>query len=478
MADKAVSPRGGVTGPQKDEGIFGGGAPPPPPATSKATGERSIFTKFINAHPSLKKNGLPTLIWQNANTRYGGITPTQLAAVIYLESKGDKNAKSKAGALGVAQIYDNTAPTTNAAGVPFFRPGNYVITEQDKLNPAFAIQYAAWRLSGYASTHGGSIDDIWVGGYNPNYKAGVDGPANPVSSLLPKGYVGTAASTVDQNAGKSVDTSAVTQGMKDPWVVGVSKAGKLIVNSSPVAPKNTILYDGAPLTASGFKSVQRSLDNYFASYTGGRANPGTVLQYIQKGWGTYALTVALSKSKGFANSPIYKKYAPAYQDVGKDLLAPGKSVPSSLIKAGIINGWDSSTFAAVLRKQPGYIQSNEFKSTVATIQNVHQSIMGIPDANSQATIQEAAAAGWKPDQYAAWLRSQPQYTSSPEYQTKTLGFLSALGLITGATPVLKKGLPNPVNPNPTDKTMVPNDPRLTSPHPLTRPEDTVATLNG
>lgn len=437
-----------------------------------ATGEKAIFIKFVNDHKSLRPYA--NAIWQAAG-RYGGITPTELAAVIYRESGGNKDAKSKVGALGLAQIYDNSASATNAAGVPFFRQ-DHNISSEDKTNPAFAIQYAAWRLSGYASTHGGSIDDTWVGGYNPNYKSGVDGPANPITSLLPKGYVGTASSTPDQKAGASVDTTDISNSLRDPWVTGVSKNGKLIVKAGAVAPGNTVMYDGLPMRASDFKSLSRQLDTYFRSYTGGGVNPATVLQYVKKGWSPYTLTVALAKSPKFATSPIYKKYAPEYQDVAKDLLGPGESTPQKLITAGILNGWDQGTFAAVVRKLPGYVQSNEFKENEATLTNVHQSIMGIPDENAQLTINQATAAGWKADQYAAWLRSQPTYTQSPEYQSKALSFLGALGLITGQNPVLKKGtVPASQNPYGSTNTEIPTDPRLMNAQPLKPAEDTIPT---
>jgi hypothetical protein len=103
--------------------------------------------------------------------------------------------------------------------------------------------------------------------------------------------------------------------------------------------------------------------------------------------------------------------------------------------------------------------------------------MGVPDGTAQMTIAQATAAGWKADQYAAWLRSQPTYTQSPEYQTKALTFLGSLGLITGQNPVLKKGTtPASQNPNKSiDNASIPIDKRLSAPGPLNAPEDTVVT---
>ncbi len=441
---------------------------------TKATGERGTFVQFIRAHPSLK--GYAGTIWSAANT-YGGITPTQLAAVLLVESGGDKGAKSSKGALGIAQIHDNVANATNDAGVPFFRP-NHTITTQDKQDTAFSIKYAAWRLSGYASTHGGSIDDIWKGGYNPGYapgNAGYIGP-NPISAVLPKGYVGTAGNTIDTTAGKSAATTAVEQGIKNPWVIGVSKDGKLKVAYASVAPKNAVSYDGTPMDVSSFLSLKRQLESYFVSYTGGRPDNKTVLTYVNKGWGPYSLTIALSKTPGFSKSPIWKSEAPAYQEAAKDLLPQGASVPADLIRSAILNQWTQGDFQAFLRSGQGYVQSTEFKNNSDTLLNVHQSIMGVPDASGMQAIQQAALAGWKPDQYAAWLRSQPEYTQSPEYQSKTLNFLSALGLITGHQTILTQGQSKD-KPPVIDTGALPNDKRL-PPGKITAPEDTVPTFSG
>lgn len=340
------------------------------------------------------------------------------------------------------------------------------------------IRFSAYLLSHAVAQYG--YDGAYTQGYNPNDPNKLAAWAS-IQKTLKSVPASVGPLSPSSGAGQQQPPGAPpTKYTNNLWVVGVSKDGKKVLTAPDDGiniPKNVVTYDGAPMHITDFKSQSRQLDPYFRSFTGGRPSPGMVLNYIQKGWSPYALTVALAKSKHFTSSPIYKKYAPAYQDAAKDLLAPGESVPQSLIKTGVINGWDSTTFAAVLRRNPGYVQSNEFKSNTATLSNVHQSIMGVPDAEAQAQIQQVAAAGWKPDQYAAWLRSQPQYTSSPEYQSKTLSFLSALGLITGGTPVLKQGAA-PANTNLPDATAVPNDPRLTAPGTMARPEDTMATLNG
>jgi hypothetical protein len=215
------------------------------------------------------------------------------------------------------------------------------------------------------------------------------------------------------------------------------------------------------------------LETYFVSYTGGRPSNKVLLNYVKLGWSPYSLTVSLAKSKQFTNSPIYKRSAPALQEAAKSVLGQGQKLDIGLLRSAIVNGWSGSELQAVLRTKPNYTSSNEFKQNTATLLNVHQSIMGTPDAGGMNTIQQAAAAGWDANQYAAWLRAQPQYVQSPEYQTKSLNFLSSIGLITGEQPVLKKGKETEPNPNP-GMGKLPTDKRLPAGK-LTNPEDTFAT---
>jgi len=213
------------------------GAPPPPPPPppkpqGKTTGERGIFDRFINSHTALKPYA--GQIWADANNA-GGITPTELAATLWLESRGNPSASNPSGALGLAQILDTSANPTNAAGVPFFR-ANRQISRQDKLNPSFAIQYMAWRMSGAVQKYG-SLDVAYVKGYNPNFTG--TGP----SGFLPKGYVGTPNQTVKQTVTKSQQTAGLKNTLNDPWVVE-TKAGFKYVNSpeTPIFTKGKIFY--------------------------------------------------------------------------------------------------------------------------------------------------------------------------------------------------------------------------------------------
>lgn len=345
------------------------------------------------------------------------------------------------------------------------------------LNYGVNLRYSAYLLSHAVSNNGYS--QAYINGYNPTDPNKMKAWAAIQKTLK------TVPSSVPPLAPSSGPAPGVSAGQNPsdtthqaPYVVGV-RNGKLLVAPSPdgtTPPKNAVLYDGTPMTTSDWKSLARQLQPYFVSYTGGRPSNQMLLNYVQKGWSTYSLTVALSKDKNFTNSPIYKKSAPEYQDAVRNILPPGQKIPQNLLRSAIVNGWDVGALQGVLRQSPGYVESSEFKDNTATLLNVHNSIMGTPDEQGMNTIKQAALAGWDANQYAAYLRSQPTYTSSPEYQTKALNFLQALGLITGAQPVLKKGVPAPETANPAVGPL-PTDSRVPAGS-LSAPEDTVATLNG
>ena len=416
--------------------------PPPPPASTKSKGEKGTFTTFINAHAALKPYANDIWTWAN---NYGGVTPTQLAAVIWLESKGNPEAVSTAGAKGLAQIYDTKANAQNAAGVPFFR-GNLTITDTDKANPAFAIRYAAWRLSGYAATHGGSIDQVWQGGYNPNYKPGVDGPANPVSQYLPKGYVGTATTTATAAAGRSVDTAAVTAATKselyDRWaVLGADGRVKFVKINDPAAPpKNVLKYGPTPLTQSQF--VQTWKQNYqdtFFSYTGRQASGKEIAAILSNAPSLYTLANTLAKTKSFTSSPTYKAHAPGIVAIAKQAYGESWKVDRSFVAKAIAENWDQATLEQNIRSRPEYFQGPRFKDDVAKLGNVYTSIYGqTDDPGTKSVVDRVARDGWTQDQFAAWLRTQPEYRSSQEFKTKAISFAQQLGLITGDQVALTK----------------------------------------
>ncbi len=410
--------------------------PPPPPAPpvaqSKASGERGTFDQFINAHKALKPYA--SQIWQWANY-YGGITPTQLAALLTFESRGNKNAQSGAGALGLAQIFDNSADATNASGVPFFR-SNRNISQQDKLNPVFAIRYAAWRMSGATEKYG-SVDAAYLQNYNPNYT----GSTTPISALLPKGYVGTASSSIDTSAQKSATTSQVTQGIKDPWVVLTSKGQIGFVNAA-IPPKNAVTYGGTPITRTEYTQIwkQTYADTFFA-YTGRQANAKEISKILAQAPSVYTLSNQLAGDKTFANSPVYKQHAPGLVAVGKSVLGNDWKPSGGIIRDAIAQNWDQATFEQHLRSSPAYLQSPEFKTNLAQNTSAFQAIYGgeaTDDTAIKNDLQQKTLAGWTPTELQAWARQQPAYKQSDEYQAKATVFAQNLGLITGQQATLSQ----------------------------------------
>ena len=352
---------------------------------------------------------------------------------MWKESGGNPSARSPVGALGLAQIQDTAANPTNAAGVPFFRQ-NRQISQQDKLNPSFAIQYMAWRMSGAVQKYG-SLDAGYVKGYNPNYTG--TGP----SALLPKGYVGTPSQTSTQTATRSVGTSAVTSAMKDPWVVQ-TKSGFKYVNS-PTPPKGTITYGGQPITQSEFTQVwkQTYADTFFA-YTGRNAKPNEIVSILKSAPSVYTLGNQLAGEKSFANSPVYKKSAPGLVQYARTILGQNWKPSGGIIREAIAQNWDQSTFYAHLKTLPAYQQGPEFKTNLAQNQSVFESVYGTNSNNDpavQALLKQKTLAGWTTDQFKAWLEAQPAYKHTAAYQAKAVSFLSQMGLITGAVPTLSGG---------------------------------------
>lgn len=241
------------------------------------------------------------------------------------------------------------------------------------------------------------------------------------------------------------DTSAAAQQgnsiqppvFNDPYISGMTKQGKF---TTTLDPNKAMQYNGAPLTRSAFLTVKDGLTSHYVSYTGGRPTDRQIITYISQNWNTYTLDLLLSHGKKFTNSPIYKQYSANLGASLADLMPKGQKVPEDLIRQAAVNGWSADAVAAKLRKMKGYTNSKEFSGNVATLMNVHTSIMGNPDPGAMVSIKDAALAGWNADQYAAYLRAQPAYRRSPEYQSKALTILGALGLITGARPILAKGV--------------------------------------
>lgn len=429
--------------------------------TPKATGKGSPYQQFI-AYWRKKTDGsyltpaTATAIYEAAMAEH--VNPVAFAALILNESRGDFNVSdSKAGAIGIGQLM----PSSFADGkmtLPW--EASHVITEADLRDPGTNLRLAAWYMGQLV----GKYPSDWYGRYNAGPKADPKVTQQIQNQFTKKwispwnkNYVPTSPTSPPGKAGQQVPggTAPPAQDFtfKDPYVAGISvgrtgsgmqggpegaptQGGKFITTNDP---NKALQYNGFPLTRSAFKSLTASLAPYYVSYTGRRPTPGQIASFVKNNWTTYTLEQLLSKSPHFQDSPIFKQQGTALQDAVKEILPTGGKVPKELMRQAILNNWDASTLASELRKQPTYLNSNEFKGNIATLLNVQTSIMGSADAQSMISIKDAALAGWNSDQYAAWLRSQPGYVNSEEYHSKAMTMLDALGALTGRQVTLKPG---------------------------------------
>jgi peptidoglycan lytic transglycosylase len=85
-----------------------------------------------------------------ANAEARGIDPALLAAVVYVESRFDPNARSGAGALGLMQVLPETAE-----GIAL-RTGGTEFVAADLRDPEINIRYGSWYLAHLAERYGSS----------------------------------------------------------------------------------------------------------------------------------------------------------------------------------------------------------------------------------------------------------------------------------------------------------------------------------
>ena len=105
-----------------------------------------------------------------------------------------------------------------------------------------------------------------------------------------------------------------------------------------------------------------------------------------------------------------------------------------MVKRAILNNWSGATFASFMRRDPSYTKSNEFQTKTSSLANIYREIYGEPDEEALVNIREAAAGQWTNDQWAAYLRAQPGYTEGKEYQTKLLDLSVGLAGMLGVLP--------------------------------------------
>jgi hypothetical protein len=260
-------------------------------------------------------------------------------------------------------------------------------------------------------------------------------PAPPIVIPASAGKKKKPRQTPAQQAARNVQVQAATQALTDPFV-GIDRHGRLIAVRNPA---NAIKVFGQPITRSQYLSEQRQINDLYLTFTGKKGTPRQVAHVLTSGMSTYQLKVQLSKTKGFVGSPVWRQNAPKAESVWAGIYGPESKPNQEVLRYAIVNNLYGDDLATVLRKRPDYVTSNEFKGNEATLSTVYTRIFGVPGTSGESVVKTAAINGWNPDQFASYLRAQPQYTNSEEFQTKALNFASALGLVTGNVPTMTQG---------------------------------------
>lgn len=311
------------------------------------------------------------------------------------------------------------------------------------------LQAAHW--AGSSTTYGAAVYKNYVNG---TYTQGNNAPVNlsPAAKAQVAAQAATLAAEAKLGSAGYVDATAALSGavaqakavqhVADPWVtVTTTKNGtvKLGQATGYAPPKNVLTYGGEPVTKSALSSIWTSAyASTYEQYTGKVATTDVVVKTLQAGLSPFGLRAQLANQKGFVDSPIYKQSAGAINNVSRQIL--GIDAPTDIVKKALVENWDAQTLQNNLRKTPQYLKGPEYQTNVAQMGQVYKTIYGTPDAGATQTIRETAANGWTTDQFANYLRTQPQYKTSVEYESKAVGFLGAMGLLVGARPTLQPGV--------------------------------------
>lgn len=395
----------------------------PPPKTKAQSGQQEVFKAYVNAHPGLKP-------WAQGIYRYAldyGVDPVFFASLINTESKGDPKAVSSKGAIGLGQIM----PLHVGDPIPW-APGRR-LTLKDIQNPTTNLRYSAYFFSTKLSQAGNNYDAAYrgAGGYNPG------GPA--IFHDVPKTYVPTTtAKSPTDAATTSVETAAARADLTASWAV-LDKTGKVKFVTTANPPKGTLKVFGTPITKQGFLQQYASITDDYLAYTNKRPSFAQAALVIKHGTSQFQLRANLAKDPGFVGSPVWKQNAPGYTAVWHQVYGDKATPDTKAIAAAVANNVGAGAFQDQLRHRTDYSTSNEYKQSYAANQNVFAQIYGQPQEADHATIDMAVKNGYDSNQFAAYLRQQPQWKSSAEAQSLYYGLANRLGLIEGKQTVLQNG---------------------------------------
>lgn len=199
------------------------------------------------------------------------------------------------------------------------------------------------------------------------------------------------------------------------------------------------------ITRAEFNRQWGYYNDIYQAYAGRNASRKEAFALIRNGITATTLAKHLAKQPAFFKSPIWKQQADKYYGPARNM---GMQVDRKFVAQAIANNWDPYVFQEKLRQRPGYLKSNEFRTVEAGMKNAFTALYGEPDAEWGAVIKRAVLGRWTEDQWKSYLRQQPGYRNSTEYQ-ETMGSIRSL---LGYTSPLKTEAPiagaNPAPPPP------------------------------
>lgn len=398
-----------------------------PPATSA---QNHAFNAFVTANAA-KFPGLKA--WAPQILKYAAenhVDPLYFASVLMTESHVNaQSPDSTAGAIGIGQIM----PSHIGEYVPWDKTQTTRVTAADLRDPAFNLRFSAYLLGQAVGNYG--YQGAYTQGYNPGFAPTPQQP-DPLSRL-PKDYLpGVTSPGTSGAAGAGTGTGAVASTTsQDDWVVITPKGGLAVVPAA--APPKNVVKDasGQAYNLSNWQTVKRGLDTIYLAYTGRQASPRQVAQFIYNPISDYQIQQNLSdphKNPSFYKSPIWQTHAPEYEAVYKSIYGndanPNTPAAKQAITYAVVHNLSGSAFQQTLRDRADYNTSEEYKGAAAQFRSAYENIYGTPDATGEQKIDTAVRQGLNGDQWTQYLRSQPEYTSSGEFQRNTLALLSSMGL--------------------------------------------------
>jgi hypothetical protein len=353
----------------------------PPPVPTNNSNKKQNFQTWA------KKHGISAAVAADIQ-RYAAayhLNAYYFAAVLLVESGAqhigkDGKIKSSGQAVGISQI------ALSWIGQPLPWGDHHRITQADLNDYNTNLRLGAYLLNDAVNNYG--YAGAYLKGYNPN-DPNKQIAWGKIQKLLPKGVIpGGAGGGPAAADAKNVNTGTDAQ-----------------------------------------NAARQVLDPIYLAYTGRRASNQQVKNWLRNPISTYQLTVSLSdpkKNPHFYTSPIWQTNYPSYEEIWKSIYGPDSKPDRNAIRYAIVHNLGAS-FAQRLRDRPDYDTSQEYQGLAAQYGSQYSSIYGIPDGNATAKIDMAVRQGWNGDQWKQYLRAQPEWQSSGEYQKLAMGLSSALG---------------------------------------------------